>query len=422
MLRIVHAKDALFSEVLSKLAVRGASDLAQVQDTVRAIIQAVRAEGDQALIQFASQFEKRVLKQVSLADTERKTRAATLAPKKRELLAQAAERIERYHRHQLDKGFSYTENGITLGLRVRPVAAAGVYAPGGKASYPSTVLMTAIPAKVAGVKRIVLASPNPCAEVLAAAEIAGVTEVIDVGGAQAIAALAYGTQSIASVDKIVGPGNLYVACAKKLVAGDVAIDSIAGPSEILIVADDNANPHFVAADLLSQAEHDEAAYPLAITLSEAMATQINASLAEQLATLSRRAIAEVSCKNNGLIMVAQSRAEAASIASALASEHLSLQVDNPREMADHIDRAGAIFLGAYTPETAGDYAAGPSHVLPTGGSARFSSPLGVYDFITRTSMIEYNQAALREQASLLTDLAELEGLEAHARAVTVRIS
>jgi histidinol dehydrogenase len=295
-----------------------------------------------------------------------------------------------------------------------------VYAPGGKARYPSTVLMTAIPATVAGVGRIVLITPNPTPEILAAAEVAGVTEVVDAGGAQAIAAVAYGTESIERVDKVVGPGNIYVACAKRLVFGVVDIDSIAGPSEILVVADDGADPEIVAADLLSQAEHDEAAYPLAVVLSRAKADAVDAALERQLASLPRKAIAGEAMRNNGHCFVVGDLEEAGRVATLLAAEHLSLSVADSESLLGEIGAAGAIFLGYHTPEAAGDYAAGPSHVLPTGGAVRFASPLGVYDFVVRSSLIRYSQAAIDGQSDLLEGLARLEGLEAHARAVALR--
>jgi histidinol dehydrogenase len=282
--------------------------------------------------------------------------------------------------------------------------------------------MTAIPATVAGVERIVLVTPNPTPEILAAAEVAGVTEVVDAGGAQAVAAVAYGTHSIARVDKIVGPGNIYVACAKRLVFGVVDIDSIAGPSEILVVADDGADPEIVAADLLSQAEHDEAAYPLLVTLSGELAAAVDAALERQLQSLPRKAIAEAAARHNGHCFVVSSLAEAARAATLLAPEHLSLSVADPEALLGRIGAAGAIFLGYHTPEAAGDYAAGPSHVLPTGGAVRFASPLGVYDFVVRSSLIRYSRAAIGEQADLLEGLARLEGLEAHARAVRLRRS
>jgi histidinol dehydrogenase len=335
-------------------------------------------------------------------------------------LQEAADRIRRYHERQIDRGFRYEDEGIVLGQRVRAAKAAGVYAPGGKARYPSSVLMTAVPAVVAGVPRVVLATPRPTPEILAAAAISGVHELLDAGGAQAIAALAYGTESVARVDKIVGPGNLYVACAKRLVFGVVDIDGIAGPSEILVVADDHASARVVAADLLSQAEHDEDAYALLVTTSEAKAREIADEVQKQLADLPRRAVAEVSVRDHGLCFVAGDLEEAGRVADVLAAEHLSLQVREPEALFDRIGAAGAVFLGDHTPEAAGDYAAGPSHVLPTGGAARFSSPLGVYDFVVRTSIIGYSREAIAKQTPLLTGLARMEGLEAHARAVEAR--
>ncbi|HEY2734642.1 MAG TPA: histidinol dehydrogenase, partial [Polyangiales bacterium] len=347
-------------------------------------------------------------------------RAKRVSDSTRSALAQAADRVRRYHEHQREPGFRYSEGGIELGQRVRPMRSAAVYAPGGKARYPSTVLMTAIPAAVAGVSRIVLVTPNPEGEVLAAAELAGVTEVIDAGGAQAIAAVAYGTESIARVDKIVGPGNLYVTCAKRLVFGVVDIDGIAGPSEILVVADDQADPRVVAADLLSQAEHDEVAYPLLVTLSRAQAEAVDREVVKQLALLPRQAIATAALRDHGHCFVVHDLAEAARVADALAPEHLSLQVRDPEALFAQIGASGAAFLGDHTPEAAGDYAAGPSHVLPTGGAARFGSPLGVYDFVVRTSIIRYDRAAILAQKELLSELARMEGLEAHARACLVR--
>ncbi len=282
--------------------------------------------------------------------------------------------------------------------------------------------MTAIPATVAGVERIVLITPNPTPEILAAAEVAGVTEVVDAGGAQAIGAVAYGTESIARVDKVVGPGNIYVACAKRLVFGVVDIDSIAGPSEILVVADEGADPEIVAADLLSQAEHDEAAYPLLVTLSRDRADAVSAAVERQLESLPRKEIAEQAVRNNGHCFVVHDLEEAGRVATILAAEHLSLSVEDPEALLARIGAAGAIFMGYHTPEAAGDYAAGPSHVLPTGGAVRFASPLGVYDFVVRSSLIRYSQAAIGAQADLLEQLARLEGLEAHARAVEARRS
>jgi histidinol dehydrogenase len=420
MLEIHQQGNEGFDAVLAGLGRRGDADLERVEPAVRAILRDVRDRGDAALRELTERFEDRTLGPIRVPD-DVWHREADLAPEPaREALTQAADRIRRYHEHQVDRGFRYEEDGIELGQRIRPVRAAGVYAPGGKARYPSTVLMTAVPAAVAGVPRIVLATPRPTPEILAAALIAGVTEVIDLGGAQAIGALAHGTESVRRVDKIVGPGNIYVACAKRLVFGLVDIDSIAGPSEILVVADDEADPRVVAADLLSQAEHDEDAYPLLVTLSLGFAERVEKEIETQLAALPRRAIAEVSVRDHGHAFVVRDLASAARVASELAAEHLSLQVRDPDALLERIDAAGAAFLGDHTPEAAGDYAAGPSHVLPTGGAARYASPLGVYDFVVRTSLIRYSKASLSRQADLLESLARLEGLEAHARAVGAR--
>jgi histidinol dehydrogenase len=299
-----------------------------------------------------------------------------------------------------------------------------VYAPGGKARYPSSVLMAAIPASVAGVGEVLVASPlaGDASDdaIFAAAHLGGVAGIVDAGGAQAIAAMAYGTESVPRVDKIVGPGNLYVACAKRLVFGAVDIDGIAGPSEILVVADDEADPRFVAADLLSQAEHDEAAYPLLLCASELMARAVTRELDEQLATLPRAAIARAALAN-GAALVVPTRERMAAVADALAAEHLALHVAEPEAMLAGIRRAGAAFLGPMTPEAMGDYLAGPSHVLPTGGAVRFGSPLGVYDFVTRTSVIRYSAEALARHERAVCAFARLEGLEGHARAVDVRV-
>lgn len=409
-----------YEDALRALSRRGDEDLARVEPDVRAILDAVRARGDEAVLEYTERFDGRRPESLVLDQQTWLREARKADPSVREALAAAGDRIRRYHEHQREPGFRYEDEGVELGQRVRPVAAAAVYAPGGKARYPSTVLMTAIPATVAGVERIVLITPNPTAEILAAAEVAGVTEVVDAGGAQAIGAVAYGTESIARVDKVVGPGNIYVACAKRLVFGVVDIDSIAGPSEILVVADEGADPEIVAADLLSQAEHDEAAYPLLITLSRAHADAIDAAVERQLQSLPRRAIAEQAVRNNGYCFVVHDLDEAGRAATVLAAEHLSLSVADPESMLARVGAAGAIFLGYHTPEAAGDYAAGPSHVLPTGGAVRFASPLGVYDFVVRSSLIRYSQAAITEQADLLEQLARLEGLEAHARAVSFR--
>ncbi|MCB9594977.1 MAG: histidinol dehydrogenase [Sandaracinaceae bacterium] len=420
MFRIHERGEDGYQAALSELARRGDADLSRVEGDVRAILDAVRDRGDDAIRELTERFEGRSLGSVLVPDEEWRATAREAPEEVRRMLAEAGDRVRRYHEHQRDGGFAYEEGGVRLGQRVRPVRAAGVYAPGGKARYPSSVLMSAIPAAVAGVSRIVLATPRPTPEVLAAAEIAGVTEVVDAGGAQAIGALAYGTESVRRVDTIVGPGNIYVACAKRLVYGLVDIEGIAGPSEILVVADDAADPAHVAADLLSQAEHDEDAYALLVTISRAFAEAVGAEVARQLETLPREDVAGASIRDHAVAFVAGDLAEAARVADTLAAEHLSLQVADPEALFEQIGAAGAVFLGGHTPEAAGDYAAGPSHVLPTGGAARFTSPLGVYDFLVRTSIIRYSPEAIRSQADLLEGLARLEGLEAHARAVHAR--
>ena len=420
MLRILEKGSPEYKSTLADLSRRGDADLERVEPAVREILSKVRDHGDEGIRELTERFEQRRQEAIRWSDEDYRSGAAEVDDATRALLQEAADRIRRYHVHQRDDGFRYEEDGVELGMRVRPIRSVAVYAPGGKARYPSTVLMTAVPAAVAGVPRIVLVTPRPTPEILAAAEIAGVTEVIDAGGAQGIGAVAYGTESVQRVEKIVGPGNIYVACAKRLVFGLVDIDSIAGPSEILVVADDAADPEVVAADLLSQAEHDEDAYPLLVTLSRAQADAVDAAVQRQLAELPREAIARESVERNGYCFVTGDEKEAARVADDLAPEHLNLSVADPDAMLEDIGAVGAAFLGYHTPEAAGDYAAGPSHVLPTGGSARFASPLGVYDFIVRSSVIRYSAEAIKAQADLLEGLARLEGLEAHARAVSVR--
>jgi histidinol dehydrogenase len=422
LFKIVSAGTADFDEVLSRLERRGETDLERVETAVREVLAAVKAEGDAAVRRYVERFESRKVDR--LIDTDYGGHAAleSLPSAVRDAMLEASRRIRRYHERQLEDlvSFEYEEDGVRLGSRVRPVARVGVYVPGGKAKYPSSVLMSAIPASVAGATHIVVATPSAGPEVRAACHLAGVDALFDAGGAQAIAALAYGTESVTRVDKIVGPGNLYVAAAKRLVFGEVAIDSIAGPSEILVIADEEADARIVAADLLSQAEHDEAAYPLLACTSASFAEAVTRELEAQLATLPRRAIAEASVRTQGAALVVASRDALIDVANRLAAEHVALHVADPDELADRIDRAGALFIGDATPEAAGDYIAGPSHVLPTGGAARYGAPLGVYDFVSRTSVIRYERSALAAQAEKITAFARVEGLEAHARAVEAR--
>jgi histidinol dehydrogenase len=412
-----------FEAALARLEARGEADFARVEAAVREILAAVRSEGDAAVQRYNERFGRRAAHLV-LREYPGAAALLRLPAETREALELAADRIRVFHEHQRDAGFRYEAEGIALGVRVLPIARAGVYAPGGKARYPSSVLMSAIPARVAGVGETILATPLAGNEtddpLYAAAHLSGVGAIVDAGGAQAIAALAYGTKSVPRVDKIVGPGNVYVACAKRLVFGAVDIDGIAGPSEILVVADDEADPRIVAADLLSQAEHDEAAYPMLVCASDLMAQAVRREVEEQLATLPRLAIARAAMAN-GAAFVAHSRERMAATADRIAAEHLALHVADPHALLARIRRVGAAFVGPSTPEAIGDYLAGPSHVLPTGGAVRFGSPLGVYDFVTRTSVIQYSPEALQRHARAVCALARMEGLEAHARAVEARI-
>ena len=426
--RLDHGS-AEFDQALLRLANRGETDSARVEPAVREILEAVRTEGDAAVLRYVAKFEQREPKPLFTREIGGRAALDRLPSSARAALELAAERITEFHRKERDAmfaggGFRFEADGRSLGLRVRALARVGVYAPGGKARYPSSVLMSAIPAKVAGVSEIILATPlsNDAADdtLRAAAHLSGIEAVVDAGGAQAIAALAWGTQSIPRVDKIVGPGNAYVACAKRMVYGAVAIDSIAGPSEILVVADASANPAHVAADLLSQAEHDEDAYALLVTNDASLVAKVVAELDKQLADLPRAKIARTSLERHAQAFVVSSRNELADVANTIAPEHLSLQVEDADAMLDAIKHAGAAFVGGSTPEAVGDYIAGPSHVLPTGGAVRFGSPLGVHDFVARTSIIRYTPEALEKDASAIVDFARLEGLEAHARAVLVR--
>lgn len=430
-LRLIESQGPEFAALLSALSRRGETDLDRVEPAVRDILAAVKASGDRAVLDYVARFENRQPSRLFVRDYGGQEALAKLEPKLRSALELAATRIERYHLRQAEqlRSFEYEEEGVTLASRVLPVERAGIYAPGGKASYPSSVLMTAVPARVAGVREIILACPDTSTEVLAAAHLAGVTAIVDAGGAQAIAALAYGTESVPRVDKIVGPGNIYVAAAKRLVFGQVDIDSIAGPSEILVLADASADPAVVAADLLSQAEHDEDAYPLLVCVGKDVAERVAHEVRLQLEALperdargrSRRSVAVESVARHGVALVVESLDRLVDVANELAAEHVSVQTEDARQVANRIRHAGALFIGHNTPEAAGDYLAGPSHVLPTGGAARFGAPLGVYDFVARTSLIGYQRAALAAHAEAITSFARAEGLEAHARAVEIRL-
>ena len=399
-----------------------------VDQAVAAIIADVRARGDAALIELTARFDRMDVTAEGLAfsDAEIAAEIAKVTPEDRAALELAAERIRAYHARQLPEDASWTDaSGATLGWRWTPVSAAGLYVPGGQASYPSSVLMNAIPAKVAGVGRLVVTCPTPGGVVnplvLLAARIAGVDTVYRVGGAQAVAALAYGTATIAPVDKITGPGNAYVAAAKRRVFGRVGIDMIAGPSEILVIADGDNDPDWVALDLLSQAEHDESAQSILITTDAAFGQAVARAVETRLETLERRAIAGASWRDNGAVIVVRDLAEAAALANRIAPEHLELLVAEPEALAELIPHAGAIFLGAWTPEAIGDYVGGPNHVLPTARSARFSSGLNVLDFMKRTTMARMTPEALRAIGPAAERLAISESLEAHGLSVRARL-
>lgn len=422
-LKVVQAGSRAFDDQLERLATRGELDLGEVETTVREILGSVRREGDPALLRYVEKFEQRRPSPLFERDYGGAQALEQISAPVRAALEQARDRIRSYHQRQAAQlgSLEYSEDGVELGSRVSPLASVAVYAPGGKARYPSSVLMSAVVAQVAGVSEILLACPDPSPEVRAAACLSGVTGLLNAGGAQAIAAFAYGTQTVPRVAKIVGPGNLFVTCAKRLVFGDVAIDGLAGPSEILVVADASADPRVVAADLLSQAEHDEAAYPLLVCSSSELLERIQQELQLALSALPRQDIARKSIEQHGMAFLVTAREQLALVADRLAVEHVSIQTDNPGDLAEKIRHAGAIFIGHDTPEAAGDYLAGPSHVLPTGGAARFGSPLGVYDFVSRTSLIGYSKGALARHAPAITSLALAEGLTAHARAVEVRL-
>lgn len=401
-----------------------------VADSVSQIIGDVRSRGDAALLELTERFDRlKADKVAALAVTRDEIDHALnqLTPELKAALETAATRIRSFHEKQRPEGFEYTDDdGVALGMKFSPVDAAGLYVPGGKAAYPSSVLMNAIPAAVAGVERRVIVVPAPdgfvSPMVLAAATIAGVTEIWKIGGAQAVAALAYGTQTIQPVDKIVGPGNAYVAAAKRQVYGKVGIDSIAGPSEILVVADRDNDPAWIAADLLSQAEHDEAAQAILITDDTDFADAVDRAVETTLSTLEREAVARQSWQDNGAIITIPTMEEMPPLADRIAAEHLELAVADPRKWADRIRHAGAVFLGRYTPEAIGDYVAGPNHVLPTARTSKFSSGLGVADFMKRTTMVECDAGSFGRIAPAGVELANAEGLGAHALSMTIRMN
>jgi histidinol dehydrogenase len=395
---------------------------AGVDDAVAAILADVRARRDAAVAEYTRRFDRRepVAGSYELSRERWDARAAAVAPELRTALELAAQRIRAFHERQREPDVDMMLDGVRLELRVTPLARVGLYVPGGTARYPSSVLMTAIPAKVAGVPEVVMVTPGASDEALLAARIAGVDRVFELGGAQAIAALAYGTESVPRVDKIVGPGNAWVASAKRQVYGEVDIDSIAGPSEVLIIADGDADPAWIAADLIAQAEHDVEAHAILVTPSERLAGAVGHELARQLADLPRRAIAERAIAGHGAAVIVDSIDAAVEFANRFAPEHLEVQCKEARRVAAACTSAGAIFIGAYASEAAGDYLAGGNHVLPTGGAARYASPLGVHDFRKRTSLIEYDAATAAAHAGPIAALAACEGLDGHGRSALMR--
>ncbi len=426
--RVLRSRTPEFKKFLAATLARRGGDTDAIDGAVAKIIAAVRKRGDRALIEFTKKFDRVKLTAATLRVTSAESRSAlnSISRDDRSALELAARRIADFHRRTMEKSFIYRDRvGMRLGQMVQPLRRVGIYVPGGLGAYPSSVLMNAIPAKVAGVAEIVMVSP-PSAEgerpaVLAAAEIAGVNEFYRVGGAQAVAALAYGTDTIAPVDKIVGPGNAFVQAAKRMVYGVTDIDKMAGPSEVLVIADDSANPEWIAADLIAQAEHgsgDEAA--ILLTPSATIAAAVADSVELALKSLPRAAQVESALKRRGAMVVVRDLEEAFDLANQIAPEHLELDVRDSARWLPRVKAAGAVFLGALTPAPLGDYLAGPNHVLPTGGAARFASPLGAYDFLKRTSIIEASTGALAALGPAVAHLARMEGFEGHARAMELR--
>ncbi len=427
-MRIVKLDQNTKAQALEKLIGRGASGYGEYEKTVQEIIADVRAGGDKALIAYSKKFDRCDLKPETMRVSKEEIREAyaSLDPALIEVMKKAAENIRVYHEKQKRSSWITTnDNGVILGQKITPIGVSGCYVPGGRAVYPSSVLMNIVPAKTAGVEKIIMCTPpgadgKAAAGTVVAADIAGADEIYKVGGAQAIAAMAYGTETIPKVDKITGPGNIFVALAKKACFGVTGIDSVAGPSEILVIADETANPRFVAADLLSQAEHDPMASAILLTTDEALASKVSSEVDDFLKTLSRAGIIEQSLNDYGYIFVGETMEDLIEAANTIASEHLEIITENPFEVMTKIRNAGAIFLGSYSSEPLGDYFAGPNHILPTNGTARFFSPLGVDDFVKKSSIISYSKDALRAVHKDIEMFALSEGLTAHANSVAVR--
>lgn len=426
MIQVWKEKNGFGQELIAQLKKRSKKANPQVESSVAEIISHVQNEGDKAVREYTIKFDGAVPEKTELSKEDMRMSAESCDEEFLSALSHAAENIRNFHERQKQQSWFETKaNGVMMGQRIRGLARVGIYVPGGTAAYPSSVLMNAIPAKIAGVGEIVMATPpakggKPNPAIMAAALKAGVDRVFQIGGAQAIAALAYGTETIPAVDKIVGPGNIYVATAKKQLYGTVGIDMVAGPSEILILADETANPKFLAADLMSQAEHDVLASAILLTTSESVADETVKELTRQMETLSRRKIIEKSLDNYGAIVVCSNMNQAIEFANELAPEHLEVCTENPMEYLGRIDHAGSVFLGNYAPEPLGDYYAGPNHVLPTGGTARFFSPLSVDSFVKKSSFLYYTQQALESASDEIIALAKAEGLTAHANSIEVR--
>ena len=425
--RVMIKKIKYSSEInLEKELARSQFSYDDVNETVENILKDVRSRGDKALIEYTEKFDGVKLETLEVSDKEIEDAYNTIDKELLEVIKYSHDNIKKYHERQVRNNFMITEeNGVVLGQIINPIEKVGLYVPGGTASYPSTVLMNAVPAKIAGCKEIIMVTPpNPdgsiSAPILAAAKIAGVDRIFKVGGAQSVAALSYGTESIPKVYKIVGPGNIYVAMAKKMVYGEVSIDMIAGPSEVLIIADESADYVYVAADLLSQAEHDRLAACILVTTSEELADKVATELEKQLKELPREEIARASIENQGRIIIVDNLEEAVYVSNFVAPEHLELAVDTPFELLPKIKNAGSIFMGHNTPEPLGDYLAGPNHTLPTSGTAKFSSPLSVDDFIKKSSVLYYSKEALEKVKDKVIKFAESEGLDAHARSIYKR--
>ena len=428
MIKVLKYADADFDQQLRETLAFEERSASAIEIVVDDILQQIRRHGDAALIALTNKYDRTqaaLIEDLTVGAEVLESALSAVDSEVADALMDAAHRIESYHQRQVQNSWSYRdESGTLLGQKIVPLARVGLYVPGGKAAYPSSVLMNAIPARVAGVKEIVMVAPAPNGvvnpAVLAAAHIAGVDRVYKIGGAQAIGALAYGTQTINKVDKIVGPGNAYVALAKKKVFGTVGIDMIAGPSEILIICDGKTDPDWIVMDLFSQAEHDELAQSILITNDESFLSRVQERVAALLPEMPRKSVIKKSLEDRGALILVKDLDEACKIANSIAPEHLELSVEEPRLLLDQIDNAGAIFMGRYTSEALGDYCAGPNHVLPPSGTARFSSPLGVYDFQKRTSLIEVSESGARDLGRIAAKLARAEGLEAHARSAEKR--